>query len=228
MANRWGNNAKSNRLCFLGLQNHCSLEIKRCLLLGRKAMASIDSILKSTDITSLIKVHLANAMVFPVVMYGCDGWTIKKAECLRIGAFELWCWRSLLRIRWTSRSSSQSALREIIIEYSLEGLTLKLKVQYLDYLMWKPDSLEKTLRLGKIEGRRRREWQRMRWLDGIIDQWTWVCSSPRIWWWTGQPGVLQFMGLQTFGQDCATELKWTEYSIVYMYQDFFIHSCVDE
>ena len=96
------------------------------------------------------------------------------------------------------------------------------------YLMWRTDSMEKTLMLGKIEGRRRREWQRMRWLDGIIDQWTWVCSSPRIWWWTGQPGVLQFMGLQTFGQDCATELKWTEYSIVYMYQDFFIHSCVDE
>ena len=120
-------------------------------------MTNPDSILKSTDITSLTKVHLANAMVFPVVMYGCDGWTINKAECLRIGAFELWCWRSFLRVPWTSRSSNQSILREIITEYSLEGLMLKLKVQYFDHLMGKIDSLEKTLRLGKIEGRRRRE-----------------------------------------------------------------------
>ena len=134
-----------------------SNEIKRQLILGRKVMTNPDSILKSTDITSLTKVHLANAMVFPVVMYGCDGWTINKAECLRIGAFELWCWRSFLRVPWTSRSSNQSILREIITEYSLEGLMLKLKVQYFDHLMGKIDSLEKTLRLGKIEGRRRRE-----------------------------------------------------------------------
>ena len=189
----------------------CSLKIKRCLFLGRKAMTNPDSILKSTDITSLTKVHLANAMVFPVVMYGCDGWTINKAECLRIGAFELWCWRSFLRVPWTSRSSNQSILREIITEYSLEGLMLKLKVQYFDHLMGKIDSLEKTLRLGKIEGRRRREWQRMRWLDGLTDQWTWVCSSSRIWWWTGQPGVLQSMGLQRVGHDWVTELRVWKY-----------------
>ena len=150
----------------------CSLKIKRCLFLGRKAMTNPDSILKSTDITSLTKVHLANAMVFPVVMYGCDGWTINKAECLRIGAFELWCWRSFLRVPWTSRSSNQSILREIITEYSLEGLMLKLKLQYFAHLMWRADSSEKTLMLGKTEGRRRSGWQRTRWLDGLTDQWT--------------------------------------------------------
>ena len=147
----------------------CSHEIKRCLLLGRKAMTSLDSILKSRGITLPTKVLIVKAMVFPVVMYGCEGWTIKKAEPWRINAFELWCWRRLLRVTLTSRRSNQSILREISPEYSLEGLMLKLKLQYFDHLMQRTDLLEKTLMLGKTEGRRRRGWQRKRWLDGITD-----------------------------------------------------------
>ena len=147
----------------------CSHEIKRCLLLGRKAMNNLDSILKSRDITLPTKVHLIKAMVFPVVMYGCESWTIKKAECRRIDAFELWFWRRLLRILWTARRSTQSILKEISPEYSLEGLMLKLKLQYFGHLMQRTDSLEKTLMLKKIEGRRRRGRQRMRWLHGITD-----------------------------------------------------------
>ena len=133
-----------------------SHEIKRCLLLGRKVMTNLDSILKSRDITLPTKVHLVKAMVFPVVMYQCESWTIKKAECWRLGAFELWCWRRLLRVLWTARRSNQSILKEISPEYSLEGLMLKLKLQYLGYLMWRTDSLEKTLMLGKTEGKGRR------------------------------------------------------------------------
>ena len=147
----------------------CSHEIKRCFLLGRKAMTNLDSILKSRDITLPTKVCLVKAMVFPVVTYGCESWTIKEAECQRIDAFELWCWRRLLRIPWTTRRSNQSILKEISPEYSLEGLTLKLKLQYFSHLIWRTDSLEKTLKLGKIKGRRRRGQQRMRWLDGITD-----------------------------------------------------------
>ena len=144
----------------------CSHEIKRCLLLGRKAMTNLDSILKSRDITLPIKVRLVKAMVFPVVMYGCEIGTIKKAECWRIDAFEQWCWRRLLlRMPWTTRRSNQSILKEINPEYSLEGLMLKLKLQYFGHLM-RTESLEKTLMLGKIEGRRTRGWQRMRWLNG--------------------------------------------------------------
>ena len=149
--------------------NNCSQEIKRRLLLGRKSMTNPDSILKSRDITLSTKVHLVNAMVFPVVMYGCENWTVKKAEHRRIDAFELWCWRRLLRVLQTARRSNQSILNEISPEYSLEGLTLNLKRQYSGHLMWRTDSLEKTLMLGKIEGGRRRGWQRMRWLDGITD-----------------------------------------------------------
>ena len=147
----------------------CSHEIKRHLLLGRKVMTNLDSILKSRDITLPTKVHLAKAMVYPVVMYGYENWTIKKAEHRRINAFELWCWRRLLRVPWTARRSNQSILKEIGPECSLEGLMLKLKLQYFGQLMWRADSFEKTLMLGKIEGRRRRGWQRMRWLDGITD-----------------------------------------------------------
>ena len=132
-------------------------------------MTNLDSILKSRDITLPIKVHLVKAMVFPVVMYGCESWTIKKAEHWRTDAFELWCWRRLLRIPWTARRSNQSILKEISPEYSLEGLMLKLKLQYFGHLMQRTDSLEKTLMLGKIEGRRQRERQRMRWLDGNTD-----------------------------------------------------------
>ena len=128
-----------------------------------------NSILKSRNITLPTKVHLVKAMVFPVVTYGCESWTVKKGECWRIDAVELWCWRRLLQVPWTARKYNQSILKEISPEYSLEGLMLKLKLQYFGYLMWRTDSLEKTLMLGKIEGRRSRGWQRMRWLDGITD-----------------------------------------------------------
>ena len=147
----------------------CSHEIKRLLLLGRKVMINLDSILKSRDIPLPTKVHLVKAMVFPVVMYGCESWTIKKAEHRRIDAFELWCWRRLLRVPWTARRSSPSILKEISPEYSLEGLMLKLKLQYFGHLMGRTNSLEKTLMLGQIGGRRRRGRQRMRWLDGITN-----------------------------------------------------------
>ena len=147
----------------------CSHEIKRRLLLGRKVIINPDSIFKSRDITLPTKVHLVKAMIFPVVMYECESWTVKKAECRRIDAFELWCWRRLLRVPWTSRRSSQSLLKEISPEYSLEGLMLKLKLRYFGHLMRRADSLEKTLMLGGIGGRRRRGRQRMRWLDGITD-----------------------------------------------------------
>ena len=145
----------------------CSHEIKRCLVLGRKVMANLDSILKSRDITLPTKVHLVKAMVFPVVMCGCESWTVKKANRWRIDAFDLWYWKRLLRVPWTARRSNQSILKEISPGCSLEGLMLKVKLQYFGHLMRRADSLEKTLMLGKIEGRRRRGWERMRWLDGI-------------------------------------------------------------
>ena len=173
MANRWGNSGNSGWLYFLGSKitadGDCSHEIKRLLLLGRKVMTNLDSILKSRDITLPTRVCLVKALVFPVVMYGYESWTIKKAERRRIDAFELWCLRRLLRIPWTARRSNQSILKEIRPEYSLEGLMLKLKLQYFVHLMWRADSFDKTLMLGKIEGRRRRGRQRMRRLDGITD-----------------------------------------------------------
>ena len=147
----------------------CSHEIKRHLLLGREVMTNLDSILKSRDITLPTKGHLVKSMVFLVVMYGCESWTIKKAECQRIDAFELWCWRRLLRVPWIAGRSNQSILGEISPGCSLEGLMLKLKLQYFGHLMRRADSFEKTLILGKIKGRRRRGQQRMRWLDGITD-----------------------------------------------------------
>ena len=146
-----------------------SHETKRYLFLGRKAMTNLDSILKSRAITLPRNVHLVKAMVFPVVMYGCESRTIKKAECQRTDAFKLWCWRRLFRVPWTAIRSNQSILKEISAEYSLEGLMLKLKFQYFGHLMWRADSLEKTQMLGQIEGRRRRGRQRMRWLDGITN-----------------------------------------------------------
>ena len=158
---------------FLGskitVDGDCSHEIKRCLLLGRKVMTNLDSIFKSRDITLPKKVRLVKAMVFPVVMYGCESWTVKKAERQIIDAFELWCWRRLLRVPWTVRRSSQSILKEISLGCSLEGLMLKRKLQYFGHLVRRVDSLEKTLMLGEIGGRRRRGRQRMRWLDGITD-----------------------------------------------------------
>ena len=147
---------------------NCSHD-KRHLLLGRKAVNNLDSILKSRDITLPAKAHLVKAMVFPVVVYGCESWTIKKAECRRIDAFELWCWRRLLSVPWAARRSNQSILKEINSEYTLEGLMLKLKLQYFGYLMWRTDSLEKTLMLEKMEGMKKRKQQRMRWLDGSTD-----------------------------------------------------------
>ena len=189
MANRWGIN---DRLYFLGIQNHCggdcSHEIKRHLLLRRKAMTNLDSVLKSRDLTWLTQVCMVKAMVFPVVMYGCESWTKKKAEHQGIDAFELWCWRRLLRVPWTARRSNQSTLKEINPEYSLEGLmqqgdqtnpqgnkpwiliertTAELRLQYFDHLMRRANSMEKTLMLGKIDGKRRRGGQRMRWSDSI-------------------------------------------------------------
>ena len=158
---------------FLGFKitadSDCNHEIKRHLLLGRKVMTNLKNILKIRDITLSTKVRLVKVMVFQVVMYGCESWTIKKAEHQRIGAFELWCWRRLLRVPWTARRSNQSILREISPEYSLEGLMLKLKFQYFGHLMQRVDSMEKTLMLRGIGGRRRRRWQWMRWLDGIFD-----------------------------------------------------------
>ena len=155
-----------------------SRQIKRCLLLGRKTMTNLDSILKSRDITLPTKVRLVKAMFFPVVVYGCESWTIKKAEYQGVDAFELWCWRRLLRVPWTAGRSNQSILKEISPEYSLEVLMLKLKLQYSGHWMRRTDSFEKTLMLAKIEGGRRRGWQRMRWLDGITDLMDMSLSKP--------------------------------------------------
>ena len=171
-------------------------------------MTNLDSILKSRDITLPTKVCLVKAMVFPGVMYGCESWTIKKVECWRIDAFELWCWRRLLRVPWTSRRSNQFILKEISPEYSLEELLLNWKLQYFGHLMWRADSLEKTLMLGKIEGRRRRG---DRGWDGWMaspTQWTWVLVDSGSHWWTGRPGVLQSMGSQRVRHDWATKLNW--------------------
>ena len=169
MTNRWENNGNSD--IFLGSKitpdGECHHEIKRRLLLGRKAMTKLDSILKSRDTTFLTKVHIVKAIVFPVVIYGCEHWTTQKAERWRIDVFELWCLRSLLRVPWTARRSNQSILKEINPEYSLKGLMLKL--QYFGHLMQRADPLEKMMRMGKIKGRRKRGQQRMRWLDGITD-----------------------------------------------------------
>ena len=173
-------------------------------------MTNLDSILKSRDITLPTKVRLVKAMVFPVVMFGCDSWTVKKAECRRIDAFGLRWWRRLLRVPWTARRSNQSILKEISPGISLEGMMPKLKLQYFGHLMRRVDSLEKTLMLGGIGGRRRRGWQNevagwRHWLDGHESEWT-----PGSWWWTRRPGVLQFMGSQRVRHKWATELNWTE------------------
>ena len=173
MGNRWGDSENSGRLYFGGSKitadGDCSHEIKRHFLLGRKVMTNLDSILKSRDITLPTKVHLVKVMVFPVIIYGCENWTVKKAERQRIDAFELWCWRRLLRVPWTARRSNQSILKEISPGCSLVELMLKLKLQYFGHLMQRVDSLENTLMLGGIGGRRRRGWQRIRWLDDITD-----------------------------------------------------------
>ena len=188
----------------------CSHEIKRWLSLGIKAITNLDSILKSRDVTLPTKVHIVKAVVFPVVMYGCESWTIKKAGCRQTDAFELWCWRGLLRVLWTVKRSNQLILKGVSPEYSLEGLRLKLKLQYFGHLIWRTDSLEKTLMLGKIEGRRRKGRQKMKWLDGITQSMDMSLSKCWSWWWTGQPGVLQSMGSQRIGHHWEEKLTWTE------------------
>ena len=173
-------------------------------------MTNLDSILKSRDITLPTKVCLVKAMVFPVVVYECENWTIKKAECQRIDAFELWCWRRLVRVPWTARRCNQSILKEISPEYSLEGLMLKLKLQYFGHLMWRIDSLEKTLLLGKTEGRRRRGDRGWDGWMASLTWWSWVWASSGSWWWTGKSGMLQSMESQGVRHDWATALNWTD------------------
>ena len=174
------------------LKDACFLEekLKKKKKERKKIYNNPSSIFKSWDIILSTNVHIVRAMVFPVVMYRCEIWTIKEAEHQRIDAFELWCWRRLLRVPWTARKSNQFILKEINPEYSLEGLMLKLKLQYLGYLMWRSDSLEKTLMLGKIEGRKKRGRQRMRWLDSITDQWTWAWANSGREWRTEKPSML--------------------------------------
>ena len=187
----------------------CSHEIKRYLILGRKVMTNLDGILKSSDIILSTKVHLVKAMVFPVVMYGCESWTVKKAEHRRIDAFELWGWRRLLRVPWIARRSNQSILKEISPGCSLEGLMLKLKLQYFGHLMRRTDSLERHRWWKRLKGGGEgddRGWDG--WMASLT-QWTWVWVNCGSWQWTERPGVLQFMGLQRVGQDWATELNWT-------------------
>ena len=217
--NRWQINGNSDRLYFGGSKitpdGYSSHEIKRRLLLGRKVVTNLDSILKSRDITLSTKVHIVGyivgktkAMVSPVVMYGCESWTIKKAEHQRIDAFELWCWRRLLRVPWTARRSNQSILKDISPECSLKGLMLKLKLQYFGHLMQRADSLVKTWCWERLKAGGEgddRGW------DGWMASptwWTWVWASSGSWWWTGKPGVLQSMGSQRVRHDWMTELNW--------------------
>ena len=212
MVNRWGNNGNSDRLYFWGLQNHadgdCGHEIKRHLLLGRKVKTKLDSILKSRDIILSSKVHVVKAIVFPAVVYGCEHWTIKKAKHWKIDAFELWCWRRLLRVPWTARRSNQFILKEINSKYSLEGLMLKLKRQYFDHLMQRADSFERPWC-----------WERLK-AGGEGDDRGWdgwhhqlngheLKVNSRSWWWTGRPGATVH-GVQRVGHDCATELNWSK------------------
>ena len=211
MENRWGEKGNSD-IIFLGskitVDGKCSHEIKRHLLLGRKTMTNLNSILKSRDIVLPTKVRLVKAMVFPVVMYGCDSWTLKKAERRRIDAFELWCWRRLLRVPWTAKRPNQSILKEISPGYSLEGLMLKLKLQYLATLggelthFKRPWFWERFVAGGDGDDRGWDSWM------ASPTQWTWVWVDSQSWWLTGRPGVLKFMGLQRAGHNWVTELNW--------------------
>ena len=213
MANRWGNSGNNVRLYLGGgskitADGDCSHEIKRYLLLGRKVMTNLDSIFKGRDITLPTKVHLVKAMVFPVVMYGCESWTVKKAERWRIDAFEVWCWRRLFRVPWTARRSNLSILKDISPGISLEGMMLKLKLQSFatsceELTHWKRTWYWEELGSGG-EGDNRGG-------DGWMASptwWTWVCVNSRSWWWTRRPGMLQFMGSQRVEHDWVTELNW--------------------
>ena len=173
-------------------------------------MTNLDSIFKSRDTTFPTKIRLVEAMVFPVFMYGCDSWTVKEAEHWRMDAFELWCWRRLLRVPWTARRSNQSILKEISPGISLEGMMLKPKLQYFSHLMQSVDSLEKTLMLGGTGARRRSRRQSMRWWMASPPQWTWVWVNAGSWWWTRRRGMFQFMGSQRVRQDWEAELNWIE------------------
>ena len=213
MANRWENSGNSGWFIFLGSKitadGDCSHEIKRCFLLRGEVITNLDIILKSRDLTLSAKVWLVKAMVFPVVMNGCESWTIKRAEHRRTDAFELWCWRKLLRVPWTARRSNQSILNEISPECSLEGLMLKLKLQYFvatsceELTHWKRPWCWERLRAGEGDDRGWHCWM------ASLTQWTLVWVDFRSWWWTGRPDVLRFMRLQRVGHDWATELNWS-------------------
>ena len=213
MANRWGNSGNSGWLYFWGAPKSlqmviAAMKFKKCLLLGRKVMTNLDSIFKRRDITLPTKVHLVKAMVFPVIMYGCENWTVKKVEGRRIDAFEVWCWRRLLRVLWTARRSNQSILKEISPGISLEGMMLKLKLQYFGHLMWRVDSLEKTLMLGGIGGRRRRGRQRKRWLDGFTNSMD--MSLSELWDLVMEGGLACCNSWDRKESDTTEWLKWTE------------------
>ena len=218
MANRWGNNGNSDRLYFLGLQNHCIWWLQpwnqKTLTAWKESYGQPRRHIKKQRHYLANKDLSSQSMAFPVVIYGCENWTIKKAECRRIDAFELWCWRRLLRVPRTARRSNQSILKEISPGCPLEGLMLKLKLQYFGHLMQRADWYEKALMLGKIEGRRRRGWQRMRWLDGITNSMDLSLNKLRELVIDREAGVLQSMGSQRIGHNWTTELNWTKLVII--------------
>ena len=213
----WGNSGNRVRLYFFGLQNHCRWWLQQCLLLGRKVMTNLDSIFKSRDITLPTKIHLVKAMVFPVVMYGCESWTVKKAECQRIDAFEVWCWRRCLRVPWTARRSNQSILKEISPGCSLEGMMLKLKLQYFGHLMWRVESLEKTLMLGGIGGKRRSGRQRLKRLNDITDLMDMSLSEVHAMDREARRAAIHGVAKSQTWLSDWTELNWTECNLITLY-----------